>query len=81
MSICQLANKSDLYIFSNTPTLLPECKITKLGKQSQENERREVRIYAIKEKANSQNAKKPLRKKEEAYSSLFIIVKIRTHIL
>ena len=29
-------------------TSLPECKITILGKQSQENERREVRIYAIK---------------------------------
>ena len=51
-------------------TSLPECKITILGKQSQENERREVRIYTIKEKANSQNTKKPLRKKEEAYFSL-----------
>ena len=29
----------------------------------------------------SQCAKKPLRKKEEAYNSLFIIVKIRIHIL
>ncbi len=29
-------------------TSLPECKITILGKQSQENERREVRIYTIK---------------------------------
>ena len=28
-------------------TSLPECKITILGKQSQENERREVRIYAM----------------------------------
>ena len=50
---------------------LPDCKITILEKQSQENERREVRIYTIKEKANFQNAKKPLRKKEEAYFSLF----------
>lgn len=52
-------------------TSLPECKITILGKQSQENERREVRIYAIKENVKPTNTKKPLRKKEEAYSSLF----------
>lgn len=52
-------------------TSLPECKITILGKQSQENERREVRIYAIKEDVKPTNTKKPLRKKEEAYNSLF----------
>ena len=57
------------------------CKITILGKQSQENEGREVRIYMIKENVKPANAKKPLRKKEEAYFPLFIIVKIRTHIL
>lgn len=52
-------------------TSLPEYKITILGKESQENERREVRIYAIKENVKPTNTKKPLRKKEEAYSSLF----------
>ena len=52
-------------------TSLTECKITIFGKQSQGNERREVRIYMIKENVKPTNAKKPLRKKEEAYSSLF----------
>ena len=51
-------------------TSLPDCKII-LGKQSQENERQEVRIYAIKENVKPTNTKKPLRKKEEAYFSLF----------
>lgn len=53
------------------PPSLPDCKITILEKQSQENERREVRIYTIKENVKPSNTKKPLRKKEEAYSSLF----------
>ena len=47
------------------------CKITILGKQSQGNEGREVRIFTIKEDVKPTNAKKPLHKKEEAYNSLF----------
>ena len=35
----------------------------------------------IKENVKPANAKKPLRKKEEAYFPLFIIVNIRTHIV
>ena len=45
--------------------------MTILGKQNQGNERREVRIYTIKEDVKPANTKKPLRKKEEAYNSLF----------
>ena len=47
-------------------TSLPECKITILGKQSQENERREVRIYAIK---NNTSKRSRLALRQAYYSS------------
>ena len=45
------------WLIRTTSRSLLECKITILGKQSQENERREVRIYTIKEKVKPTNAK------------------------